>query len=43
MSKKEYKKQWSFCVNLFNKAKKDHFSNLDVNSISGNKKMLADC
>ena len=31
-SRKEYKKQRNFCVDLLKKAKKDHFANLDVNS-----------
>ena len=38
MSRNEYKKQRNFCVNLLKKAKKEHFANLDVNSISDNKK-----
>ena len=38
MSRKEYKKQRNFCVNLLKRAKKGHFANLDVNSISYNKK-----
>ena len=32
-SGKEYKKQRNFWVNLMEKAKKDHFENLDVNSL----------
>ena len=36
--RKEYKKQRSFCVNVSKKAEKDHFVNLDVISISDNKK-----
>ena len=32
-SRKEYKKQKKICVNLLKKAKKDHFANLDVNSV----------
>ena len=38
MSRKEYKKQQNFCVNLLKRAKKEHFVNLDINSISDNKK-----
>ena len=38
MSRKEYKKQQNFCVNLLKKAEKEHFANLHVNSISDNKK-----
>ena len=38
MSRNEYKKQQNFCVNLLKGAKKEHFANLDVNSISRNKK-----
>ena len=38
MSRKEYKKQRNFCVNLLKKAKKDHFANLDVNSVLDNRK-----
>ena len=34
MSRKEYKKQRNFCVNLLKRAKKQHFSNLHINSIS---------
>ena len=37
-SQKEYKKQRNFCVNLLKKAKKDHFANLDVNSVLDNRK-----
>ena len=37
-SRKEYKKQRNFCVNLLKKAKKDHFANLDVNSVLDNRK-----
>ena len=33
MSRKKYKEQGSFCVNPLKKAKKDHFANLDVNSV----------
>ena len=32
-SRKEYKKQRNFCVNLLKKAEKDYFANLDVNSV----------
>ena len=38
MSRKEYKKQINFCVNILKKAKKDHFANLDVNSVLDNRK-----
>ena len=38
MSQKEYKKQHNFCVNFLKRAKKEHFTNLDINSISDNKK-----
>ena len=38
MSRNEYKKQRNFCVNLLKKAKKDHFANLDVNSVLDNRK-----
>ena len=38
MFREEYKKQRDFCVNLLKKANKEHFANLDVNSISDNKK-----
>ena len=37
-SRKEYKKQINFCVSLLKKAKKDHFANLDVNSVLDNRK-----
>ena len=37
-SRKKYKKQRNFCVNLLKKAKKDHFANIGVNSVSGNRK-----
>ena len=37
-SRKEYKKQRRFCVNLLKKAKKDHFTNLHVNSVLDNRK-----
>ena len=37
-SQKEYKKQRNFWVNLLKKAKKDHFANLDVNSVLDNRK-----
>ena len=32
MPQNEYKKQRNFCVNLLKRAKKEHFTNLDVNS-----------
>ena len=38
MSQKEYKKQRNICVNLLKRAKKEHFANLDISSISDNKK-----
>ena len=38
VSRKEYKKQRNFCVNLLKRAKKEHFANLDINCISDNKK-----
>ena len=37
MSRREYKKQQNFCVNLLKRAKIDHFANLDINSISDDK------
>ena len=37
-SRKEYKKQRKFCVNLLKRAKKNHFANLDVKSILDNRK-----
>ena len=37
-SRKEYKEQRNFCVNLLKKAKKDHLANLDVNSVLDNRK-----
>ena len=33
VSRKEYKKQRNFCINLLKRAKKEHFANLDINSI----------
>ena len=38
MSRKEYKKQINFCVNLLKKAKKYHFEYLDENSVLDNRK-----
>ena len=38
MSRKEYKKQRNLCVNLLKRAKKQHFSNLHINSILDMKK-----
>ena len=38
MSRKEYKNQRNFCVNLLKKAKKDHFEYLDENSVLDNRK-----
>ena len=37
-SRKEYKKQRNFYVNLLKKTKKYHFVNLDVNSVLNNRK-----
>ena len=37
-SQKKYKKQRNFCVNLLKKGKKDHFANLDVNSVLDKRK-----
>ena len=37
ISRKEYKKQRNFCVNLLKRPKREHFENLDINSISNNK------
>ena len=37
MSRNEDKKQRKFCVNLLKKNRKEHFTNLDVNSMSDNK------
>ena len=36
-SRKEYKKQRNFCVNLLKKSKTEHFENLDVNSALDNR------
>ena len=38
ISKEEYKKQINLCVSLLKKAKKDHFANLDIKSVTDNKK-----
>ena len=38
ISREEYKKQRNFCVSLLKKAKKDHFANLDIKSVTDNKK-----
>ena len=38
ISRKEYKKQRNLCVSLLKKAKKDHFTNLDIKSVTDNKK-----
>ena len=38
ISREEYKKQRNLCVSLFKKAKKDHFTNLDIKSVTDNKK-----
>ena len=37
-SRVECKNQINFCVNPLKKAKKDHFANLDVNSVLGSRK-----
>ena len=37
-SRKEYKKQRNICISFLKKAKKDHFTNLDVNSVLDNRK-----
>ena len=37
-SEKEYKKQINFCVNPLKKTKKNHFANLDLNSVLDNKR-----
>ena len=37
-TRKEYKKQINFWVNLLKRAKKYHFANLDVNSVLDNRK-----
>ena len=36
--KKRIQKKRNFCVNLLKSAKKEHFANLDIKSISDNKK-----
>ena len=36
--REEYKKQINLCVNLLKKAKKDHFANFDIKSVTDNKK-----
>ena len=38
ISREEYKKQRNLCVSLLKKAKKDHFANLDIKSVTDNKK-----
>ena len=38
VSREEYKKQRYLCVSLSKKAKKDHFANLDIKSMTDNKK-----
>ena len=38
ISRKQYKKQRNLCVSLLKKAKKDHFANLDIKSVTDNKK-----
>ena len=37
ISRDEYKKQRHICVSLLKKAKKDHFANLDIKSVTDNK------
>ena len=37
ISREEYKKQRNLCVSLLKKAKKDHFANLDIKSVTDNK------
>ena len=34
MSRKEYKKQWNFWVNLLKITKKEHFANLDFSPVA---------
>ena len=38
ISREEYKKQRNLCVSHLKKAKKDHFANLDIKSVTDNKK-----
>ena len=38
ISRKEYKKQRNLCVSLSKKAKKDKLANLDIKSVTDNKK-----
>ena len=38
ISREEYKNQRNLCVSLLKKAKKDHFVNLDIKSVTDNKK-----
>ena len=38
ISREEYKKQRNLCVSLLKNAKKDHFANLDIKSVTDNKK-----
>ena len=38
ISREEYKKQKNLCVSLLKKAKKGHFANLDLKSVTDNKK-----
>ena len=37
ISREEYKKQRNLCVSLLKKAKKDHFANLDIKSVTYSK------
>ena len=43
ISREEYKKKRNLCVSFLKKAKKDHFANLNIKSVTYNKKILADC
>ena len=38
ISREEHKEQISLCVSLLKKAKKNHFTNLDVKSVAENRK-----
>ena len=38
ISRGEYKKQRNLCASILKKAKKDHFANLDIKSVTDNKK-----
>ena len=43
ISREEYKKKRNLCVSFLKKAKKDHFANLNIKSVTYNKKILVDC